>query len=67
MYIIWKKLIIYRIVETAKENQLNPLRYLSHVLEQLPLINITDDATLYAFMPWSDKIPTNCHVPKITT
>lgn len=59
--------IIYSIVETAKENQLDPLRYLTHVLEQIPLIDVTDDAALDALMPWSDKIPTNCHVPKRTT
>ena len=48
--------IIYSIVETAKENQLDPLKYLTYVLEQLPLINLTDNAALDALMPWSDKI-----------
>ena len=31
--------IVYSIVETAKENQLNPLNYLTYVFEQLPLID----------------------------
>ena len=59
--------IIYSIVETAKENQLDPLKYLTYVLEQLPLIDLTDEAALDALMPWSDAIPTNCHVTKRTT
>ncbi|WP_281173049.1 transposase domain-containing protein [Viridibacillus arvi] len=54
-------------VETAKENELDPLKYLTYVLEQLPLIDLTDEAALDALMPWSDAIPTNCHVPKRTT
>lgn len=59
--------IIYSIVETAKENQLDPLKYLTYALEQLPLIDVTDEAALDALMPWSKEIPTNCHVPKRTT
>lgn len=59
--------IIYSIVETAKENQLDPLKYLTYIFEQLPLIDLTDEAALDALMPWSDAIPTNCHVPKRTT
>ena len=30
-------------------------------------IDLTDEAALDALMPWSDAIPTNCHVPKRTT
>ena len=59
--------IIYSIVETAKENQLDLLRYLTYVLKQLPLIDVTDEAALDALMPWSDKIPIKCHVSKRTT
>ena len=59
--------IIYSIVETAKENNLDPLKYLTYVLEQLPLMDLTDEAALESLMPWSNKIPTNCHVPKRTT
>lgn len=59
--------IIYSIVETAKENRLDPLKYLTYVLEQLPLIDLTDEAALDAFMPWSAAIPMNCHIRKRTT
>lgn len=56
--------IIYSIVETAKENGLDPLRYLTYVLEQLPLIDLQDYAALDALMPWSKNVPTNYHIPK---
>lgn len=59
--------IIYSIVETAKENNLDPLKYLTYVLEQLPLIDLTDEVALESLMPWSTEIPTNCHVLKRTT
>lgn len=58
--------IIYSIVETAKENGLNPLNYLTYVLEQLPRIDVTDEAELDQLLPWSKTIPTDCHVPKKT-
>ena len=59
--------IIYSIVETAKENNLDPLKYLTYVLEQLPLMDLTDEAALESLMPWSNEIPTNCYIPKRTT
>jgi len=40
------KAIAYSIVEAAKENYLNPLIYLTHVFEQLPVINLTDSEAL---------------------
>ncbi len=58
--------IIYSIVETAKENGLNPLNNLTYVLEQLPRMEVTDEATLDQLLPWSKSIPTDCHVPQKT-
>jgi len=58
--------IAYSIVETAKENQLNPLIYLNHVFEQLPLIDLTDSEALDKLLPWSKNLPTDCHVPNKT-
>ncbi|WP_445327037.1 IS66 family transposase [Sporosarcina sp. FSL K6-1508] len=58
--------IAYSIVETAKENQLNPLVYLTHVFEQLPLIDLEDSKALDQLLPWSETLPTNCHVPNKT-
>jgi transposase len=53
--------VIYSIVVTAQESGLNPLAYLTYLLEQLP--NATTSA-LDDFLPWSDKLPANIHAPR---
>lgn len=55
--------IIYSIIETAKENNLNPFHYLTHVLEQLSWIDIDDPAALEQLLPWSTTLPEHCRVP----
>jgi transposase len=55
--------IIYSIVETAKENGLNPFNYLKYLFEQLPNINLTDKEKLDQLLPWSTTIPEECRVP----
>lgn len=55
--------IIYSIVETAKENQLNPLNYLTYLFEQLPLIDLNDVEAIDQLLPWSQTIPTECRIP----
>lgn len=56
--------IIYSIIETAKENNLNPFQYLKHVLEQLSWINVDDPVAVQELLPWSNTLPDDCHVPK---
>lgn len=56
--------IIYSIIETAKENGLNPFMYLSYLFEKLPNIDITDQANLDKLLPWSDTLPIACRVYK---
>lgn len=51
---------IYSIVETAKENGLNPLAYLTYLFERLPNIDIDDEAALDELLPWSDSLPPEC-------
>lgn len=58
--------IIYSIVETAKENNLNPFHYLTHVLEQLSWIDVSDPAAVEQLLPWSTALPDNCRVPNRT-
>lgn len=58
--------IIYSIVETAKENQLNPLNYLTYLFEQLPLIDLNDVEAIDQLLPWSKTIPVECRVPSKT-
>ena len=53
--------IIYSIVETAKENGLNPFQYLCYLFEQLPNLGGND---LDELLPWSDSLPASCRINK---
>ncbi|ALX50527.1 IS66 family transposase [Lentibacillus amyloliquefaciens] len=55
--------IIYSLVETAKENGLNPFNYLSYLFEELPNMDTTDKAQLAQLLPWSTTLPEECRVP----
>lgn len=57
---------IYSIVETAKENQLNPLNYLTYVFEQLPQIDLNDVEAIDQLLLWSKTIPEECRIPNKT-
>jgi transposase len=48
--------IIYSIVETAKENGLNPSSYLQYVFERLPETDLTDKNAVDALLPWSEIV-----------
>jgi len=52
--------IYYSIVETAKENHLNPREYIKYLLETLPSAKTSD---LENLLPWSESIPDHCRVP----
>lgn len=56
--------IIYSIVETAKENGLNPLQYLTYLFEELPNMDIRDMNALDQLLPWSKDLPDRCRVFK---
>lgn len=58
--------VIYSVVETAKENGLNPLAYLTYIFEQLPNLNVADPTALDKFLPWSENLPANCHTRTTT-
>jgi len=55
--------VIYSIIETAKQNQLNPLLYLTYLFEKLPNIDTKDIQILDALLPWSKDLPENCRKP----
>jgi transposase len=58
--------VIYSIVETAKENGLNPFQYLTFLFENLPPSGTGEQIEqdfLDALMPWSKSLPTTCRVP----
>ena len=55
--------MIYSLVETAKENGLNPLFYLTYLFEQLPNIDRKNPEAVDLLLPWSDVVQIRCCVP----
>lgn len=55
--------IIYSVVETAKENGLQPFQYLKYLFEKLPNIDTSDLELLDQLLPWSTTLPEVCRVP----
>ena len=53
--------VIYSIIETARENGLNPYEYLKFLLETLPTTPLSQ---LDALLPWSEGLSTSCYVSK---
>lgn len=54
--------IAYSLAETAKENGLRPFAYFTYLFEQLPNIDLKDDAALDVLLPWSDTLPDACRM-----
>jgi transposase len=48
--------MIYSIIESAKENRLNPYAYLNYLFERLPNLDSRDDETLDQLLPWNVKL-----------
>ena len=46
------------LIETAKENKLDPYRYLTHVLELAPNLELEDDKEIEQLLP--ENAPENC-------
>ena len=55
--------ITYSLVETAKENGLNPYRYLEYLFERLPNIPVEDQDALADLLPWSECLPEGLRRP----
>jgi transposase len=56
---------IYSVIETAKENGLNPFKYLLYLFEQMPqLPDPKDFEALDRLLPWSTSLPLTCRVFK---
>lgn len=52
----------YSIAETAKANGLKPYEYFKYLLEEIPKHGeFEDDSYLDDLLPWSDKLPEECH------
>lgn len=56
---------IYSIIETAKENGLNPFAYLKWLFEEMPqLVDLKDPEALDRLMPWSEAVPSTCRLER---
>lgn len=55
--------VLYSLVETAKENGLNPFPYLTYLFEQLPNINLKDPEALERLLPWSETMQAQFPIP----
>lgn len=53
---------IYGVVETARANGLDPLRYVEWLLEEMPGRDLTD-AFVDSLLPWSESVPDSVRVP----
>jgi len=56
--------VTYSIVETAKENDLNPFAYLQYLFERLPNVDTSNPEVMNALMPWSEALPERVRHPK---
>lgn len=52
-------MIIYSMIETAKANGVDPLRYLTYLLEHRPNADMQDDE-LAGFAPWNENVQKVC-------
>ena len=58
--------VIYSLVETAKENGLNPYAYFKYLLTELPKLkefnsDQEESAAMERLLPWSSELPAECH------
>ena len=53
---------IYSIVETAKENGLNPFKYLKFLFEKMPNMDLADRDAFEQILPWSKTLPDSCRI-----
>ena len=58
--------IIYSLIETAKENGLIPMNYLTYLFEKMPNIDFKNNPDLLqSILPWA-KLPEKCYLKKKT-
>ena len=56
--------ITFSLIETAKENNLNPFEYLKYIFEELPNIDFKGNPNLLKnYLPWAD-LPEQCYSKK---
>jgi len=59
--------IIYSIVETAKENGLNPFDYLKFILERIKTIDPAESSSIDSLLPWNDEVQAKLRIKSDAT
>lgn len=59
--------VIYSIVETAKENGLNPYAYLKFVFERIRTTGPVDATTVDSLLPWAEEVQSALRISKTDT
>ena len=55
--------VVYTLIETAKENGIDPFNYLNYLFQKFSNINFSRNSELLDdFLPWSDHIKQHCIV-----
>lgn len=55
--------VLYTLVETAKQNDLNIFNYLDYLLKSLPNIDFPKYSELLDdYLPWSEQLPEECRL-----
>ena len=54
--------VMYSLIETAKENGLNPFEYLTYIFKLAPNLTAVDSAE--QLLPWHSELPESVQVPK---
>ena len=52
-------MVIYSMIETARANNIDPLKYLTYLLEKRPSAD-TPDEELAKLVPWNEDVQTAC-------
>jgi transposase len=52
---------MFSIIETAKENSLNPYKYLTYIFRVAPNMDLDDPQQLESLLPWN--APNECKIP----
>ena len=55
--------VMYSIIETAKENGLNPFDYLVHIFRTAPNLTLVADSKAVELLPWSASLPKHVYRP----
>jgi len=56
--------VMYSIIETAKENGLNPYEYLVHIFKTAPNLTAEELTSAESLLPWSAALPVSVQSPK---